>query len=268
MFLGASYFRAVGKQQVFGLSARGARHRYRAALGRGVPVLQASSGWCGRRRTRKRDDDLRAARQPEPHGRVSLRRPARRADDGRRRRPALPAPRGEEARHRAAHQHVLPRREQRCASSTTSAPRCTTPTACCSSFATGEWLWRPLDNPRTLQVSAFQMQSPRGFGLLQRDRDFEHYQDLETRPELRPSAWIAPHGDWGDGARRAGRDPDQVRHQRQHRRPTGCRRRHPSPASRASFGYTMYWYGDDPSRPPERPRRSRPGATAARSRTR
>ncbi len=39
----------------------------------------------------------------------------------------------------------------------------------------------------------------RGFGLVQRDRDFDHYQDLETRAELRPSAWVAPHGDWGDG---------------------------------------------------------------------
>jgi len=66
-------------------------------------------------------------------------------------------------------------------------------------LATGEWLWRPLDNPRRVHVSGFQMIDPRGFGLMQRDRDFEHHQDLETRAELRPSVWITPHGDWGPG---------------------------------------------------------------------
>jgi glucans biosynthesis protein len=66
-------------------------------------------------------------------------------------------------------------------------------------FMNGEWLWRPLSNPRTLQMSSLRMNNPRGFGLLQRDRDFDHYQDLETRRELRPSAWVRPHGDWGLG---------------------------------------------------------------------
>lgn len=66
-------------------------------------------------------------------------------------------------------------------------------------FRGGEFLWRPLSNPRTLQISNFRMQSPRGFGLLQRDRDFDHYQDLETRRELRPSVWVEPLDDWGAG---------------------------------------------------------------------
>jgi glucans biosynthesis protein len=64
---------------------------------------------------------------------------------------------------------------------------------------TGEWLWRPLENPRRLRVSTFETRNPRGFGLLQRDRDFDHYQDLETHPERRPTAWIEPRGDWGAG---------------------------------------------------------------------
>ena len=67
-------------------------------------------------------------------------------------------------------------------------------------FNSGEWLWRPLDNPRTLRVSSFRTAHPLGFGLLQRDREFDHYQDLETRPELRPSVWVAPQGDWGEGS--------------------------------------------------------------------
>src|SRR6185295_3744411 len=54
------------------------------------------------------------------------------------------------------------------------------------SFGTGEWLWRALDNPRTLHLSTLQMESPRGFGLVQRDRNFASYQDLEARYDLRP----------------------------------------------------------------------------------
>lgn len=62
-----------------------------------------------------------------------------------------------------------------------------------------EWLWRPIQNPRQLSVATFEMPSPRGFGLLQRDRDFDHYQDLGTNAQLRPSAWVTPRGDWGRG---------------------------------------------------------------------
>ena len=63
----------------------------------------------------------------------------------------------------------------------------------------GEWLWRPLVNPRRLLVTSFEQQNPRGFGLLQRDRAYVHYEDLESRFERRPSAWIEPRGDWGAG---------------------------------------------------------------------
>jgi glucans biosynthesis protein len=63
----------------------------------------------------------------------------------------------------------------------------------------GEWIWRPLRNPAVLAVSAFVDNNPRGFGLLQRDRIFEHYQDLELNYEKRPSYWIEPIGQWGEG---------------------------------------------------------------------
>lgn len=62
-----------------------------------------------------------------------------------------------------------------------------------------EWLWRPLSNPRRLQSSAFMDENPRGFGLIQRSRDFSHFEDLEARYEKRPSLWIEPKGDWGKG---------------------------------------------------------------------
>jgi glucans biosynthesis protein len=63
----------------------------------------------------------------------------------------------------------------------------------------GEWHWRPLVNPSSLQITTVPLINPRGFGLLQRDREFADYQDLESRFELRPSYWVQPKGDWGEG---------------------------------------------------------------------
>jgi len=62
-----------------------------------------------------------------------------------------------------------------------------------------EHIWRPLINPKELQISAFSDISPRGFGLMQRKRKFANYQDLEAHYEKRPSAWVEPIGDWGQG---------------------------------------------------------------------
>ncbi len=64
----------------------------------------------------------------------------------------------------------------------------------------GEWLWRPLIHPETLQISEFMDDNPRGFGLLQRHRAFADYQDLEAHYERRPSLWIETIGYWGSGA--------------------------------------------------------------------
>jgi glucans biosynthesis protein len=65
--------------------------------------------------------------------------------------------------------------------------------------ANGEWIWRPLNNPKHLAVNSFFVENPRGFGLLQRGRNFSHYEDLDDRYDKRPSAWIEPKGDWGKG---------------------------------------------------------------------
>lgn len=64
----------------------------------------------------------------------------------------------------------------------------------------GEHIWRPLANPPHPQVNSFADKAPRGFGLMQRDRDFAHYQDDAVFFEKRPSLWIEPKGDWGAGA--------------------------------------------------------------------
>lgn len=63
----------------------------------------------------------------------------------------------------------------------------------------GEWIWRPLNNPKRLAVSSYAMENPQGFGLLQRGRQFERFEDLDDRYDLRPGAWITPKGEWGKG---------------------------------------------------------------------
>jgi periplasmic glucans biosynthesis protein len=62
-----------------------------------------------------------------------------------------------------------------------------------------EWIWRPLRNPAEVQISSFEAENPQGFGLLQRDRDFSRYLDLEARYDLRPGLWVEPVGEWGAG---------------------------------------------------------------------
>jgi glucans biosynthesis protein len=63
----------------------------------------------------------------------------------------------------------------------------------------GEWIWRPLINPSHTLTTSFSMDELRGFGLMQRDRSFTSYEDGEARYELRPSAWVEPVGQWGPG---------------------------------------------------------------------
>lgn len=63
----------------------------------------------------------------------------------------------------------------------------------------GEFVWRALENKKDLRLSYFSLENPGGFGLLQRDRAFSSYEDLETFQERRPSAWVKPIGNWGKG---------------------------------------------------------------------
>ncbi len=63
----------------------------------------------------------------------------------------------------------------------------------------GEMLWRPLVNPTKLRHQKFAAKNVRGFGLLQRDRNFADYEDLFNLYQLVPSVWVEPHGPWGEG---------------------------------------------------------------------
>jgi periplasmic glucans biosynthesis protein len=114
---------------------------------------------------------------------------------------------------------------------------------------TGEWLWRPLENPATLQVHSYNMTNPRGFGLLQRDRDFSNYQDLETMQEKRPSAWITPRGQWGPGRVELVEIPtDKDIHDNINA--FWVFDNLPPLQEPLTFAYRMTTYGDDPARPP------------------
>ncbi len=64
----------------------------------------------------------------------------------------------------------------------------------------GEWLWRPLANEGKFRFCSFVDNAPKGFGLIQRDRAFASYEDLEAHYQDRPSAWVVPTGDWGEGS--------------------------------------------------------------------
>lgn len=63
----------------------------------------------------------------------------------------------------------------------------------------GDVIWRPLNNPPRLAGSYFSEENVRSFGLHQRDRDFESYQDASAHYERRPSLDVEPLGDWGKG---------------------------------------------------------------------
>ncbi len=60
--------------------------------------------------------------------------------------------------------------------------------------------WRPLVHPESAHISTFDVEGLLGFGLCQRARRLDDYNDLEARYERRPSLWVEPVGDWGPGA--------------------------------------------------------------------
>lgn len=114
---------------------------------------------------------------------------------------------------------------------------------------TGEWIWRPLLNPRNLRFNAYLDDNPRGFGLLQRDRSFENYQDDGVFYERRPSLWVEPRAGWGRGSIQlveiptvdetfdnivAFWNPEQK----------------PEPGQELLFAYRLSWGGRPPATPP------------------
>jgi periplasmic glucans biosynthesis protein len=113
----------------------------------------------------------------------------------------------------------------------------------------GEWLWRPLINPETLQISEFVDDNPRGFGLLQRHRDFADYQDLEAQYERRPSLWVETIGNWGDGVVQLVEIPSKTEYN--DNIVAFWRPRQPIPAqSEYRVTYRLHWCAVPPAVPP------------------
>jgi glucans biosynthesis protein len=116
-------------------------------------------------------------------------------------------------------------------------------------FRSGEWLWRPISNPRTLRLFSFETPNPIGFGLMQRDRSFHNYEDLEARYETRPSVWIVPSGMWGKGRIELIEIPTEGE-LNDNINAFWVPEELPDPGKPVTYGYTMLWHSSDASRPP------------------
>ncbi len=246
VFLGASYFRAVGKEQVFGLSARGVAIDTALSSGEEFPyfkefwlvtpppgakeltiyALLDSASLTGAYQFVIRPAEQTAV---NVDARLFLRREVKKLGI---------APLTSMFFHGESSVRTI--EDFR--------PEVHDSDGLLVNFGSGEWLWRPLDNPRALRVSALRASDIRGYGLVQRDRNFDHYQDLETRPELRPSAWVAPHGAWGEGRVELVEIPtksDTNDNVVTYWVPNNV----PEPGKMGAWSYAVYWYGDTPNLP-------------------
>ena len=67
------------------------------------------------------------------------------------------------------------------------------------STGAGEWIWRPVANRETLQISAFSRPESARFRLAAAQPQFRFVRRRRGALGTRPSLWIEPIGDWGDG---------------------------------------------------------------------
>jgi glucans biosynthesis protein len=198
VFLGASYFRALGKGQVYGLSARGLA--VDTALGSGEEFPSFTDFWIERPAanatqltiyalldSRRVTGAYRFVVKPgtdtlmDVGARVFLREPVAKIG-------LAPLT-----------SMYLFGENQPNAGATDFRPEVHDSDGLSIQAGTGEWIWRPLVNPRRLLVSSFALSNPAGFGLQQRDRRFSRYEDLEARYDKRPGVWVQPAGAWGAG---------------------------------------------------------------------
>ena len=109
----------------------------------------------------------------------------------------------------------------------------------------GERIWRPLVNPPAVNTSVFIDSNPRGFGLMQRNRDPGHYLDRWLNYERRPSLWIEPIGAWGPGSVQLTEIPtdhedfDNIVCMWVPKEPVKAGQAH-------DFRYRMHWLSDEP----------------------
>ncbi len=197
VFLGASYFRALGKNQVYGISARGLAIDTGLASGEEFPHFVEF--WLERPATNATELTIYAlldSRRASGAYRFVLRPGVETAIDIKARL---------FLRENVSRLGVAPLTtmyffgENQRATRDDYRPEVHDSDGLSIQSGTGEWIWRPLVNPKRLLVTSFALTNPVGFGLMQRDRDFDHYEDLEARYDLRPSVWVQPRGNWGAG---------------------------------------------------------------------
>jgi periplasmic glucans biosynthesis protein len=113
---------------------------------------------------------------------------------------------------------------------------------------TGEWIWRPLVNSRGVRVNSYIDEAPRGFGLMQRERRFEQYQDDWAYYEKRPSAWVEPKSSWHKGAVMLVEipTPDETQDNIVAFWTPADK---PQPGQEYLYGYRLYWCRDNPHQP-------------------
>ena len=198
VFQGASYFRAIGRDQIYGLSARGLALRTGEAAGEEFPLFRAF--WLERPDRGDRTVTIHALLDsPSVAGAYTVR-----IEPG-------------TATIMDVDAHVFPRVDLDhvgIAPGTSMflfdetnhdrfddfRPAVHDSDGLLVHNGAGEMLWRKLGNPKTLQVSSFVDENPRGFGLMQRARDPNDFADIEAFYERRPSLWVEPLDDWGQGA--------------------------------------------------------------------
>ena len=108
----------------------------------------------------------------------------------------------------------------------------------------GEHIWRPLNNPPRVTVSAFADDNPKGFGLCQRDRVFDHYQD-GVYYDRRPTLWVEPKGNWGRGAVQLIEIPtdDEIM---DNVVAAWVPEHAPAPGTALDLSYRLHWVADEP----------------------
>lgn len=198
-FLGASYFRTDGPERQYGLSARGIAVNTGLAQPEEFPRFTAF--WLGP--PEDRDDHMTVwALLDGPSVTGAYRFGLRRGDEGAGHRTSVAARLF--MRDAVARLGIAPLTSMYWYSERDRAhdwrPEVHDSDGLALATGAGERIWRPLDNPRRVTTTRYLDENPRGFGLIQRDRDFEHYQDDGVFYDRRPSAWVRPSGNWGKGA--------------------------------------------------------------------
>ncbi|WP_088709589.1 glucan biosynthesis protein G, partial [Noviherbaspirillum denitrificans] len=197
VFLGASYFRAVGKGQLYGLSARGLA--IDTALASGEEFPHFTEFWAERPAAGAKELVIYALLN-SPRLAGAYRFTLKPGTDA-----AVDVKAQLYLRENVTKLGIAPLTsmyffgENQRAQIEDYRPEVHDSDGLAIQSGTGEWIWRPLVNPRRLLVTSFALNNPAGFGLMQRDRQFNSYEDLEARYEMRPSAWVEPKGQWGAG---------------------------------------------------------------------